>query len=104
MPYKMICRILAPSKNLWPVHIKCYIASYIVTEMVKDKHVDTLYWGNPNRQIGQVVQTEYELLYDYVKFIPHSLQHLWHKIFSHRTEECGVYIETDTEKVTNHGK
>lgn len=104
MPYKMIGRIRIQRSNIPEEDYLRYHRAQInalfkaresIMDMVKEEGADRYYLGRPNRQIGQIVQTKHEIKYDYVKYIPRWLQHLWRRVFPDQQDifqENGVYI------------
>ena len=70
-----------------------YWASWTAAQIAEGAGADRWYWGNPNRERDQFVQTKDELLYDKVRFVPERFQRLWHKLFPLRSRYWGVYLE-----------
>jgi len=103
MPYKLIEKILAPPRDRFTRHI---ILTEIGRQIEKEYGAKEIYCGNPNREIGKIIQTEDELTHNYVKFVPrpfqHSLYNLWHKLFSSHSKKegnyWGLYIKVEKDE------
>ncbi len=60
--------------------------------LAKDYGKDEFTWGNPNCQVGCIVETKEEMLYG-KRFIPKGILESWYKRFPLRSDVWGVYVE-----------
>ena len=88
MPYKMIGRVPAGTDAFSACH-----AYLLASNMAKSVGAEKFYLGNPNRKVGEIVQTEEELRYKFLRFIPKSLQRWWYRLRPPRSWFWGVYVE-----------
>jgi hypothetical protein len=93
MPYKMIGIVPAGTDAFSAYH--AYLSA---SERAKSVGAKKFYLGNPNREVGEIVQTKEEIRYKFLRFIPKPLQRLWYRIRPPRSWFWGVYVEVSREE------